>query len=271
MNDHLIYAYGVSAGPITLGETLTQKDLTCIFVSGLSVVVKFVPKKAFSEASLAKKIVDTQWLERNAIVHMKVLSALAECGSVLPFKLGTIFTEVENLESFIGEYAETLNDNLAKISGREEWAVKGFVNRHGLAEDLNKGSEIIRNVEQEISKSSSGRSFFLLRKKETLVIQEAQKMIDAFCNRAGEIAESLCVEVRPLSTEFSTPQVDLVFNLACLVNSPDRKQFLQSIRQLNDDRLGHKAVGNHFFIELTGPWPPFSFVNITNKPSELHG
>lgn len=270
MNDYLIYAYGVSATPVALGESLMQKDMECISVSGLYVVVKYVPRKAYSEASLAKKIVNNQWLERNAITHMKVLSALSECGSVLPFKLGTIFTELASLENFIGEYTETLNDHLAKISGREEWAVKGFVNRHGLAEKLNTGSEIIRNVELEISKSSSGRSFFLSRKKETLINQETQKMSDAFGKRACEIVDSLCVEMRSLPIEFSTPHVDLVFNMACLVNLADREKFLKGIRQLNDDRQGN-VVGHCFFIELTGPWPPFSFVNITNKPTELHG
>jgi hypothetical protein len=256
MNKPLIYAYGILATPVRQGcDVLSQNNLACISVEGVHAVVKYFPEQ-FSEEDFIKNFADPVWLEKAANEHMYIVCKVMEEGALLPFKLGTFFRSAENLREFIKAYSVSLTNNLLKIMGKEEWSVKIYANHELLAEKMPTLSDAIHSIELEISKSSKGKAFILKQKKNQLVKDGMEKIINEKSHQCYVEIQLLCEETEMLTKNFVRDH-NLIFNLACLVKRNCRNEFARRILQLQ-----HFYATVAFDLKIAGPWPPFSFINI---------
>ena len=111
--------------------------------------------------------------------------------------------------------------------------------------------------------SSPGKAFLLKRKKSDLVVNE----MDRLCKIYGQEYYDAFLKVSEaarlsnlLPKEFSGRQDEMILNVAYLVSKEKVIDLVSSIRFL---KKRHAPLG--FDIELTGPWPPFSFISIKEK------
>ena len=263
MENDLIYVYCIlktAPGQIPDVESL---DLKSILVDDFCAVVKDVSADEFAEENLKKNLQDIQWLEANVRDHIRIIGRIMETGTVIPFKFGTIFNTKPGLETFLRDYSASLDENFQLISGKEEWAVKIYYRRKVLVDMIDELSLESAALEKQIMASSPGKAFLLQRKKEVLVNNEIERICKAYgqlhYDEFNKLSESTSLN-NLLPKELSGREEAMILNAAFLVCKNKVIDFRSTV-----DKLRNKDGNPGFIIEVTGPWPPFSFISVKEK------
>ncbi|MFH1159572.1 MAG: GvpL/GvpF family gas vesicle protein [bacterium] len=263
MINELIYVYCISNNPPDLLRNTEFEGLKCMKSGGFYTVVKMVSDSEFSEENFKKNLSDIEWLEPNAREHIRVISMIMEYSTVIPFKFGTIYNTKAGLKKFITDYSGSLIENFHNIKGKEEWSVKIYCDRKSLCEQIDGLSEEVAALEKQIMASSPGKAFLLQRKKADLIENE----MDRLCKNYGQeyydefknLSESTSLN-NLLPKEFTGREDTMILNATFLVSKNKVTDFKSTV-----DTLRKKDGNSGFFIEATGPWPPFSFISIKEK------
>lgn len=263
MCNDMIYVYCISDSPPVTGDDISSRGVKSVCIDDFYLIVKEVSGNDFSEKNLTTHLSDIQWLEANAREHILVINAIMEHNTVIPFKFGTIFHSDENMKRFIADYSRSLTENFNYIKEKEEWSVKIYCDRRKLSEHIDELSEDAASLEKQIMASAPGKAFLLKRKKTDLVELE----IDRLCKLYGQqyydgfknLSESTSLN-NLLPKEFTGRDDTMILNAAFLVHKSKFNDFKNSPGTvMKPDEI------SSFFIETSGPWPPFSFIRITEK------
>jgi len=260
MTTDLIYVYCLLNTQPVLHETMEFRNLKSIVIGDFHMVVKYVSSEVFSEENFKRNLSDINWLENNTRKHVEVITILMNQNTVIPFKFGTIFNAENSLKKFITDHSDSLMENFHLIEGREEWGVKIYCDRKSLSKQIDELSEETAGLEKHIMASSPGKAFLLKRKKNELVENEMDRICKSYGQKDYDELRKLSVSTilnNLLPKEFTGREDSMILNAAFLVNKTkvdDFKNTVDSLRR-KDGILG-------FFIDTTGPEPPFSFVYI---------
>ncbi|OFY15102.1 MAG: hypothetical protein A2X11_15550 [Bacteroidetes bacterium GWE2_42_24] len=260
MTNDLIYVYCLTNSPPELHENMEFKGLKSHSFGDFHVVIKYVAESEFSEENLKQNLSDPEWKESNASNHVEVIKMLMNENTVIPFRFGTIFNEVESLKKFITDYSDSLLENFHHIGGREEWGVKVFYDRKLLSNQIDELSEETAALEKQIMASSPGKAFLLKRKKSELVENEMDRICKNYGQNYFDEFKKLSISTylnNLLPKEFTGREDTMILNAAFLVNKSNANDFINTV-----DALRKKDGNSGFFIETKGPEPPFSFVNL---------
>jgi hypothetical protein len=258
MITNLIYVYCLSNSQLELPETSEFKNLKSLVFGDFYVVVKYVSSAEFSEENFKQNLSDNEWLESNAREHVKVINMFMAHNTVIPFKFGTIFNAAASLEKFITDYSDSLFENFHHIEGREEWSVKIYCNRKPLTEQIDDLSEETAALEKQIMASSPGKAFLLKRKKNELIENEMDRICKSYGQKYYNEFKKLSVSTilnNLLPKEFTGREDSMILNAAFLVSKKKVTEFRNTV-----DLIRKEDGDSGFFIEITGPWPPFSFI-----------
>jgi hypothetical protein len=263
MSEDLIYIYCISDSPLIPESVDGKQNLKCLAFQDLYAIVKFVSPEDFSELNLKKNFTDLTWIDIHARNHISTICELMKNSTVIPFKFGTIFNSKESLGQFIQDYSVSLAENLQNIKGKQEWSLKIYCDRPVLKLQIMEISDDVRNLELEIQKSMPGKAFILKRKKAELVEKEVEKIIRVYgqsCyDKLAVISESTRIN-SVLPNELTERNDEMILNVSYSVEKVKVNQFLISI-----DQSQKKYKNSGLTLEVTGPWPLFSFINIKEK------
>jgi hypothetical protein len=261
--DELIYCYCLCNSPPELGGDIEFENLKTLQFDDLYAIVKYVSESEYSEENFKRNLSDIQWLETNAREHIGVIKRIMEDNTVIPFKFGTIFKTGTSFKAFITDYSGSLSENFHHIKGMEEWSVKIYCDRKVLCKQIDELSEEAATLEKQIMASAPGKAFLLKRKKTNLIENE----MDRICKNYGQeyydefknLSESTSLN-NLLPKEFTERDDNMILNATFLVRKNKVADFKSTA-----ETLRKKNVNSGFFIETTGPWPPFSFISIKEK------
>jgi len=264
MENELIYVFCISDHPLEDGKNLKIKDLKSLKFDGFYVVVKYVPENEYAEDTFKKNLTDIQWVNFHAREHIRVIGTIMDYTTVIPFKFGTIYQTKAGLQKFIADYSNSLTENLNQLRGKEEWSVKVYCDRKSLCGQIDQLSEKAADLEIQIMASSPGKAFLLGRKKSELIENEMDRICKEYGQKYFDAFKSLSDSTslgNLLPKEYTGREDTMILNAAFLVCKDKVPDFKETF-----DMLGKKDEHSGFTIEATGPWPPFSFVNIKEKP-----
>jgi len=263
MSVDLIYVYCITTGPSEKIDLINSEGLTSFVFGHFTVFGKYVDANEFSEENFKNNLSNIQWLEINAREHIRVISEIMGLVTVIPFNFGTIYQSEANLQKFILDYEDSLMENFIHLKGKEEWAVKMYANTDVLKVRIDELSEKAASLEREIVASSPGKAFLLTRKKTELIENE----IDQLCKLNGQkyydefkhlsIATSLN---NLLPKEYTERGDTMILNANFLVSQDKSAEFVKQV-----DTMSKESDNSGFVIEVTGPWPTFSFISIKEK------
>ena len=263
MTNDLIYVYCITNSPPGLVRNMETKGLKSLIFDNFYVIVKYVSESEFSEENFKKNLSDIQWLETNAREHIRVISMIMEYSTVVPFKFGTIYNTKAGLKKFITDYSGSLVENFHHIKGKEEWSVKIYCDRKELCVQIDELSEEAAALEKQIMASSPGKAFLLTRKKTDLIENEMDRLCknygQEYYNEFKNLSESTSLN-NLLPKEFTGRKDTMILNATFLVSKNKVTDFKSTV-----DTLRKRDGNSGFFIEATGPWPPFSFISIKEK------
>jgi gas vesicle protein GvpL/GvpF len=235
-----LYVYGVvQAG--------TELDLQLVEEGDLAAICGEVPLAEFGEEPLRSNLEDRAWLERTAREHEQVLDRALGTGTVIPFRIATLYESEEGLHEFLRERHDDLAQLLERLDGKVELGVKAYLD----------------NARQGAVEEESGASYLRRRQAEEAAAREADAFAIGCAQTSHERLSAVALDARAnraQSPELSGRSDRMLLNGAYLV--PRGETSLESAVQELRSRYGERGVT----YEVTGPWPPYNFV-----PRDLAG
>lgn len=175
----------------------------------------------------------------NVLKHAAVISSVLAETTPLPFRFGTLATETE-LKSFLTARAEALRAKQALVHGCVEMSIKIIWDR--------KWTEELSSSDDRLKPGTA----FLAEKRRSILGSEARA--DATKRISGWLNEQLADSVK--ETRISTNTTDkLILAAAHLVERGALDEYRARLKAAREER-----PELHFLV--SGPWAPYSFVNI---------
>jgi len=215
---------------------------------GLHVVVADAPLSEYGEAAIARGLANLEWVSRAAMAHERVVESFGSADAVLPMKLFTIFTSEARVLAHVSEQRKRLDTLVRRVSGHDEWSVRVVLDR-ARAE----------RVAPKFAPSSDGRTgvAYLARKKARR--DAAKELAERAQETVADLYDRLSARARHAkrrtASELPAQGGSLLLDAAFLI--PRRRT--ASFKTLAGREA--KAMARHGYgVTLTGPWPPYSFV-----------
>ncbi|MER6969423.1 GvpL/GvpF family gas vesicle protein [Nocardioides sp. NPDC000445] len=220
------------------------KVRTCAF-HDLEIVVSDLPEASFGERAWAEHGEDTRWVTPVAAAHHEVLQHLVEHADVLPLQLPGIYPSDEALIDALESSRARLEHVWELVAGRVEWSLQIFPTSAPAAPEEptpRSGREYLerRRSQQDARNTERGRrEAAVTQTHETLARGAAASVVRA-----------------PLDAAVTGRDEPMLLNSAYLVARNEEHRFLGLAEELHNQLVATAGMR----IEVTGPWPPYSFV-----------
>jgi hypothetical protein len=233
--------------------------------AGFTAVVSDVDLAEFGADALRRNLEDLDWLERTARAHHDVIDALSRVLPLLPMRLATVYSGPAAMaEAFAAREAE-LRDALARVRGRVEWGVKAYALAR---EDKPAGAQPAGAQPAGAQPASAARPAsgngpgtgaglaYLRRRRDQLAdrqdslrdaVESARAVHGALARRAAQARLHA-----PQSPQLSGDRAPMLLNASYLLEEDAGAAFTSAVTTVAGEHPGLR-------IELTGPWPPYSF------------
>lgn len=242
-----MYLYGVSlvSQPGTKGR---RGEVTSAGVDGVHSVeavpcgeflcwVSAVDQIAFSQ-ELEKNLENLEWLAVHGIRHQEVVGEIAQKETIVPARFGTLFSSQAALLKDVEARKSALKKVFNRIADSDEWGVKVLV------ED-----QPAKPV--STSAASSGREYL---QQKAARIKKKPERDDGDLEQLASALEKVATDSAPTG-RVSGAQPGLLWQATFLVPRTRRRQWERVLEDFVKQWEGKRR------IEVTGPWPPYSFVS----------
>jgi hypothetical protein len=206
----------------------------------VAVVSPLAPAKT-DETDLRARLERLTELEAIARAHHGVVAAIAACAPTLPLRLATIHRSDERVAQLLQKEYRRFCETLDRLAGRVELGAKIYVQHPGPS------AEGVMPV--------VGRDYLRYRREQRDRRKQAWQHATTAAERVDAVLARLAVDRRQhraQSAELRAARGENVLNVAYLVDAGRAEELAARAR-----RLG--AESPHVTIEITGPWPPYSF------------
>jgi Gas vesicle synthesis protein GvpL/GvpF len=240
--------------------------------SGLTVLVSDVSLAEFGEAALREKLENLNWLDEVAREHHYVIDAAARLFPLLPVRLATVYSGDAALRAALAEHNTRLLDMLHRVGGRVEWGVKAYAVPEADATpepgqavpdttgpDKRGRPSAARNLVggNAAAGRGSGVGLAYLRERRDQLAADRESRAAA-AHSAQAIHADLAAKAAatrlhlPQTAQLNGIRQPMLLNAAYLLEAVDGVTFTAAV-------AGQATAHPELRIELTGPWPPYSF------------
>jgi hypothetical protein len=230
---------------------------------GMTALASSVPLTEFGAEPLKRNLNDVQWLERTARAHQGVVSRALAAGTTVPLRLCTVCSDDAGVREMLDREHDSLAAALARLAGREEWGVKLIGDprevRDAARQRASRGNDLAASP-------GSGRAHLDRVRRDRVAREEVQRIARNAAQAVHRELRSQAAAARALRApprELSGESGALVLNGAYLVDRDRAAEFRALATELGERQRAHGMR-----LEITGPWPPYSFVGDTTDERE---
>ena len=223
---------------------MSGEALFAIFCIDLALVVSNVNKTTL--------ITD----KTNAIEYAGVIETISQHFTVLPVRFGSILETEESLMKILERNYDEIRENLLKVEDKFEFGLKVFCDTEKLVTEL-KSKAIATNVsptQSSTAPNSVSRDWLNKKLEEHRIEESVLLYVDSIIATLTEHLTKLEAVSKFKKRTSSTIIIDAVF----LLEKTHKKPLIQLITDIEKNHPDLNFV-------LTGPWPPYNFVDITIK------
>jgi len=266
--DRILYLYGVVANdrPVRPAGGAALEVVSC---SSLIAIVEAVSRDEFSPEALDDRLACIDWVVPLARKHTAVLEEIMRDGPVIPARLCTLFSHASAVSDALAQGERRFHDALRLIRGRQEWSCKVFFDEARLRAVAGTDDPGLQALDTAALVASPGQAYVLRKQRDVRLAEVVTARVDAVINEivdeivdavTGEVGlaldpERACVRFRELLAETATGRPEpMALNAALLVDVERAEAVRASVGALRA-----RLAAEGFALELTGPWPPYSF------------
>lgn len=254
MTDPGSYVYGVAreADPATLAALsgVAGSRVRAVPHGALAALVSTVDLTEFGEPGLRRNLEHLGWLEATARAHHAVLDAVAAGGPVVPLRLATIYRSDDGVRALLAERGATFEAALNRVQGRTEWGLKAY---------LDAGPDAGAHSAPAVEHTGTGTpgTAYLRRRRAHLQGDAQLRRTAAQGAEAIHLAVSAAAEASRhypcQDSRLTGDRREMVLNASYLLSGTDRDPLERALA-----RAGRWPLR----VEWTGPWVPYSFVEL---------
>jgi hypothetical protein len=198
---------------------------------------------------------DMDWVAPRALRHERVVEEVMRTSPILPLTFGVVFSSRQALFDAVEGHGQKIAEFLEYTADKQEWAVKGFADPRKVRESLERSMRFQERLEG-LPQSPGARYF----QEKRLELELERRIAPESRDMAEQILQDLApsaVAVQPLrlsARELTGRGDDMVLNVAFLERVDQLDAFVEQVQRLADVYQPRGVT-----IEVTGPWPPYSF------------
>ncbi|HEY7176423.1 MAG TPA: GvpL/GvpF family gas vesicle protein [Micromonosporaceae bacterium] len=234
---------------------VADEEVRTLDIADLTAVVGSVDLADFGEEPLRRNFEDATWLESTARAHDGVIAAVASVGPTLPVRLATVYRNDEHIRGLLAGRRDEFEATLRHVTGRSEWGVKVHADPRGRS-----ATEAFNAATDEQS-SRPGTAYLQRRRRQLSEEDEAEEALAAGASAIHEVLDSVAVAARrypPQHPALTGDRRRMVLNASYLVDDESIDELTARVNSLSEKQSG-------FALELTGPWPPYSFAGVDDE------
>jgi hypothetical protein len=234
-----------------------DRPLSMISAAGLAALVSPAPLDQYGEGRFEERLKDPVWTADKVMRHQSVNAFFSASGPVAPLRFGVIYSNAAKVEAMLLERGDSLSAALDRVEGCEEWAVNVYVDRSVLAEKITELSPKLIELREKARTSSKGQAYLLEKQADRMRVSEVKI-------RLKQTVEEIEASLRPASKDVKRIPAGeselkqapgLTAKLVYLVRKPKVDEFKKEAK-----KAAARYGSSGFRLELTGPWPPYNFV-----------
>ncbi|MDP2934431.1 MAG: GvpL/GvpF family gas vesicle protein [bacterium] len=234
----------------------------------IEAVVTEVNRVEFSSREIKSKLENLKWIEEKIRNHEEVIEEAMKDSPVIPLKFLTIYESKTKIVNILKRNYKKFRGLLDKLKGKAEWGVKVYlIDREKLVDKARKEDEEPMRMEEELKSKPEGIKYFLEKQIEEKISAKVDEKLDKYVKDIFEILSPFS-EKKPMINELLprgiTDKKEMIFNVSYLFSEDKLKEFQKVVKRLQDYYL---PVG--LWIEYSGPWPPYNFVDYENKRKNI--
>jgi hypothetical protein len=187
---------------------------------------------------LESNMENLEWLAMHGVRHQQVVGEIAQRETVVPARFGTLFSSQAALLQDVQSRKSALKRVFARIADSDEWGVKIFADEQPLPPPSRQTVH-------------SGREYL---QQKAARIKERPERDDRDVQEFAGALEKVASGSAPAG-KVSGTQPGLLWQATFLVARSRRSQWDRVLQDFLKQWEGRRR------IEVTGPWPPYSFVS----------
>lgn len=225
-----------------------------VTAAGLTAVAEDVSLTEFGEHALRTNLEDMEWLEATARAHHTVIDALARQAPVMPMRLATVYSSEAGVRAMLAERSGEIEGVLGRISGRSEWGLKAFAVAAADRGPHPAGPPAGRAP-------GAGTAYLRRRRDQLSAQQQGRRQAVADAEHVHDVLSRLAVAARlhvPQAQQLTGTADLMVLNAAYLVDDQRADGVRDAVARMSAEFTALR-------LELTGPWPPYSFAEMMGE------
>ncbi|HEU5030528.1 MAG TPA: GvpL/GvpF family gas vesicle protein [Spirillospora sp.] len=261
-----VYLYGVARGldPAALDGAagVGGAPVRTVPAGTLTALVSTVRLEEYGEAALRENLEDLAWLEATARAHHDVVDLAAHAAPTAPVRIATLYRDDARVAQVLAEQGEAFARALDRVTGRAEWGVKAYAHR----EALEPAGPPEPAPAPQAGAAGAGTAYLRRRQDERRRRADAGRKVSEQAAAIHDRLAELAVAARhhpPQDPKLSGRAGVQILNVAYLLEEGDAPAFAEAARA-----AGERLPGIE--LEVTGPWPPYSFIDTTDPASGGH-
>ncbi len=216
--------------------------------AGRWLIVADAPLTRYGERAISRGLSDLDWVARAAVAHEGVVESFIDAQALLPMKLFTIFSTDERARDYVRRAGRRIDRLIDRVADHQEWGVRVVFDSAGARPATGR-------TERSALLDASGKRYLMRKKAQRDQVTElAQHARKVAAGLYGRLAGQSRLARRRKASELQA-QVPLLLDAAFLVPVGRATRFRRLVA-----RNAQALLPNGYRITLTGPWPPYSFV-----------
>jgi hypothetical protein len=179
-----------------------------------------------------------EWLALHGVRHQQVVAEIAETQTIVPARFGTLFSNETALLKDVQARSSALKKLFSRIADSDEWGIKVLAEQPQTAPASSKPA-------------GSGRDYL---QQKAARMKKKPEHSDADLSEFLTALEKVATDSAP-SGKVSGAQPGVLWQATFLVARSHRKKWERVLEEFVQRWQGKRR------IEVTGPWPPYSFVS----------
>lgn len=233
-----------------------RRAVTTLEADEAAAVFSVVSLREFARDAAPDRAQGPEWLIPRACRHERVIEDVMRTAPVLPVRFGTVFSSGKVLERFLAEKSAEVVRILDRLSDKEEWAIKGYVDLGRAKQWLMASDPVLAECGRQIPEAPGARYFH--QKRLEAKAEEAMRLW-----RRGVVSQVQALlsphavdtcRLRPQPKHLTGRDAEMIFNAACLLMRSNIDAFRHEVA-----RVGAMYAEQGLTLEVAGPWPPYNF------------
>jgi hypothetical protein len=222
---------------------------------GLTAIVADAPVGRYSEAVINRRLSDLEWVSRAAVAHERVVEHFRDAAAVLPMKLFTIFRGDERALEDLGADRARIDAVVRRVGQHDEWGVRVLFD--GTRVVAGGRSRRDRGRRTERNRQGAGVAYLIRKKaRRDAALEFSSHARDTVAALYDQLARQARSATRQSVAALPQGQRGaLLLDAAFLV----ARARAGSFRGLAG-RRARALAKQGYTVTLTGPWPPYTFV-----------